>query len=343
MRLTLTRVGNLTSRELATIVHGLAKSRVVVQGTYALFEAVARAASDDLRSFNPQDLSMVVWSFAKAGVGADALFEAVARAASSSDLRSFNPQGLANMIWSFAKAGVRADALFEAVARAASSSDLRGFNPQGLGMIMFAFAKMGVHTGPCAIALFQAMAKVSHPYWSIDLLANVAGEELVAAEIQVAAETPTAQPVTAAHHNLEALKHLMVVVRSMQIDGYALQVEAARALSARTTSVTLGWSQPRGTERNTYAASPTSAATTASTTSSTSATLSISTFTTNKIATTPPQPPVRHAANHGSLRSPATSAINFDCITPFASPTSSFTHGPDSSPAAFQTELKKKV
>ena len=80
----------------------------------------------------------IAWAFAKAGQRDDALFAALARAATPR-LGEFTAQGLSNTAWAFAAAGQRDEALFAALAKAATPR-LGEFNPQELANMAWAFA-----------------------------------------------------------------------------------------------------------------------------------------------------------------------------------------------------------
>jgi hypothetical protein len=109
-----------------------------------LFEKIAShiVSSRDLSSFQPQNLSNIVWAFATAEASHPQLFEKVANHIESSrDLSSFILQDYANIIWAFATAEALHPQLFEKVAKHIESSrDLASFIPQDYANIVWAYA-----------------------------------------------------------------------------------------------------------------------------------------------------------------------------------------------------------
>ncbi|KAJ1455610.1 hypothetical protein M885DRAFT_440841, partial [Pelagophyceae sp. CCMP2097] len=127
------------SRELSNACWGIAKIGNVQAP--ALFDAVAAEAPKKIATFNPQELTNILWAYATAGVEAPALFEAVA-AESSKKIATFNSQDLANTVWSYSTAGVEAPALFEAVAVEAPKK-IATFTPQALANTVWAYSTAG--------------------------------------------------------------------------------------------------------------------------------------------------------------------------------------------------------
>jgi len=71
------------------------------QAAPALFDAIGKESAGRVREFNPQDLANTAWAFATAGHAAPALFDAIGREAARR-VRELNPQDLANTAWAFA-------------------------------------------------------------------------------------------------------------------------------------------------------------------------------------------------------------------------------------------------
>ena len=120
-----------------------------------IFEAIsAEALRQGLGGFKEQELSNTTWAFATAGISALDLFEAISAEALRKGLGGFNPQGLSNTAWAFATAGISALDLFEAISAEALRRGLGGFNPQNLSNTAWAFATAGIS----ALDLFEVIS-----------------------------------------------------------------------------------------------------------------------------------------------------------------------------------------
>ena len=144
----------IRARELANIVHGVAKSG---QGTTMdeLMSALATSIGQRLSDCNAQELANIAWAFAKAGKLDGTFFAALARVAEQ-HLASFKGQELANTAWAFATAGHADTPLFTALARA-TEQRLVDFSVQGLTNTAWAFATAGHADAP----LFRQMSKMA--------------------------------------------------------------------------------------------------------------------------------------------------------------------------------------
>ena len=109
-----------------------------------LFECVADGiiALGDLGSFQPLNLSNIVWAFATAKVCHRHLFDKVAHeVVDHRDLRDFKEQALSNILWAYATARVPCPLLFKKVAdKVVAHNHLGLFKPQALSNIVWAFA-----------------------------------------------------------------------------------------------------------------------------------------------------------------------------------------------------------
>ena len=154
------------------VVRGLSRrSHDLASGVTALFDACEAAALPLMGEFNPQELSNLIWTFAKAEHDAVALFEAAALAAVrmvdgaawstpnalvpdelaiSQEGREpaaerrvhMHAQELSNLLWAYGKAAVSSPALFGAAASAcdATVGGLTGWDVQSLCNLLWAFA-----------------------------------------------------------------------------------------------------------------------------------------------------------------------------------------------------------
>ena len=135
---------------MANMVWAFAKAGVAAR---TLFEAIAVQALRRLQEFNSQELAKTVWAFATARVGAERLFQAIAGVALMMGIRELNSQELVTTIWAFATVDVAARTLFEAIAVEAVRR-IDELNPQELAITVWAFATARVAAEP----LFEAIA-----------------------------------------------------------------------------------------------------------------------------------------------------------------------------------------
>ena len=112
-----------------------------------LFDHIADKSISLLYTFNPQNLSNILWAFARAGVSHDRLFQEVGHdIVVSHNLQQFKPQGLSNIVYAYAKVEQTHKDLFQAVAdHIASLANLEAFNQQTVANIIWAYAKTGAH------------------------------------------------------------------------------------------------------------------------------------------------------------------------------------------------------
>jgi len=92
------RVHELNPQNMAKTAWAFAKAG---HAAPALFDAIGEEAAGRVRDFKPQELSNAAWAFATAGHAAPALFDAIGREAAER-VRELNPQGMANTAWAFA-------------------------------------------------------------------------------------------------------------------------------------------------------------------------------------------------------------------------------------------------
>jgi hypothetical protein len=96
----------------------------------------------ELKSFKPQALSNIVWSYATANIQHPGLFMKIGDAiVELKDLRSFNGQDFSSTVWAFATANIQHHDLFKKVGNAiVEMKDLKSFDPQALSNIVWAYA-----------------------------------------------------------------------------------------------------------------------------------------------------------------------------------------------------------
>ena len=128
------------------IAHAFAKTGLVGHNSpwHHVWVALPEAVHGELGHFNPQELSNVVWAFAKAGHASAELFHAISEVVHRR-LGCFNGQDLSNTLWAFAKAGHASPKLFHAISAEMVHRGLDGYDPQHLSNTAWAFATAG-HT-----------------------------------------------------------------------------------------------------------------------------------------------------------------------------------------------------
>jgi len=94
----LARRSELKPQELANTAWAFATAG---RATTALFDAIGRDTAGHVRELKPQELANTAWGFATAGHAAPALFDAIGRE-SAGRVRQLKPQALANTAWAFA-------------------------------------------------------------------------------------------------------------------------------------------------------------------------------------------------------------------------------------------------
>ena len=125
--------------------HGLVEFVPNIGRGRTLFDVLALEAISKLRRFNSQNLSNMLWAYAKVGSSNSSLFKATEDSiVSLHDLVDFWPQALSNIAWAVATAGESHPQLFQKLAvHIVSLKDLSGFNSQDLANIAWAYATAG--------------------------------------------------------------------------------------------------------------------------------------------------------------------------------------------------------
>ncbi len=103
---------------------------------------------NDWRSFKPQDLANMFWSFAKLNYlpsvalarAADA--EVVRCLVSTNSINSFKPQGIANILRAFAELDLKPSTELLDAASLVATNSIDSFNPQNIANMLWAFAKL---------------------------------------------------------------------------------------------------------------------------------------------------------------------------------------------------------
>jgi len=92
------RVRELNPQDMSNTVWAFATAG---HAAPALFNVIGKEAAGRVRELNPQGMSNTAWAFATAGHAAPALFDAIGMEAAGR-VRQLKPQALANMAWAFA-------------------------------------------------------------------------------------------------------------------------------------------------------------------------------------------------------------------------------------------------
>jgi hypothetical protein len=132
------------ARHLSNLIysHGLAKYVPTVEGGRTIMDILALEAMSKLQHFNSQDLSNMLWSYAKLESSNSVIFKAAGDSiVGMKDLSSFLPQHFSNILWSFATAGESHPKLFSKFGyHIIAMKDLSGFKPQELSNLLWAYA-----------------------------------------------------------------------------------------------------------------------------------------------------------------------------------------------------------
>lgn len=113
-----------------------------------LFKTLAKEAIYKIASFNSQDLSNILWSFAAAiekGISAtkyDDLFKVFANEIIHK-IKYLNCQSISSIIWSFAVLNMRNEKMFDALTKEIMVK-IKDFDPQGLSNIIWGFATLNI-------------------------------------------------------------------------------------------------------------------------------------------------------------------------------------------------------
>ena len=157
--------GGIRGRELANILHGVAKSGVGVKMNECFVKELSHAIERHLDQCNPQELANSIWAFAKCYYFDSDLFRNLAICAEKHARENrFNPQEITNILWAFATADNKLGdnnnnnrlLLIKALAKAAANS-LSQFSMQGLSTTAWALAKLNFLDQ----TLFKAIAELS--------------------------------------------------------------------------------------------------------------------------------------------------------------------------------------
>jgi len=134
-------------RHLSNFIYafGLAKEVVLVTDGSTFFDMLAEVAIPNLHTFNGQDLSNMLWSYANVKVPNSQLFEQAGDSiVAMNNLDELWPQALSNIIWAYATLNEQHHRLFKKIGDHVAGLDiLHNFKPQELSNIVLAFATAG--------------------------------------------------------------------------------------------------------------------------------------------------------------------------------------------------------
>ena len=138
---------------------GLVECAPKVEDGRTILGVLALAAMSKLHHFNSQDLSNMLWSYAKLESSNLVLFKAAGDLiVVKHDLSEFWPQHFSNILWSYATAGQSHPKLFSKLGdNIVAMRDLGQFKPQDLSNILWSYAT----TGKSHPLLFQKLALVA--------------------------------------------------------------------------------------------------------------------------------------------------------------------------------------
>ena len=132
------------ARHLSNLIYayGLAEVIVKYEDGSTFFDILAQAAIPNLKTFEPQGFSIMLWAYATAKVPNPQLFKEVGDIIVELDsLEDYWPQGLSNIVWSYATLGESHPKLFTKIAdHMVQLDNLDYFWPQALSNITWAYS-----------------------------------------------------------------------------------------------------------------------------------------------------------------------------------------------------------
>ncbi|CAE8626030.1 unnamed protein product [Polarella glacialis] len=156
----LPRLGSFSPHELSNLAWSFAKlgDWAGDAAVHDLFDGIAIASEEQMKTFSHQDCSNLVWAFATVSVKPPTSLLDVLAARSSLVIDSCSPQSLANIAWAFATLALPCDALLLRVS-AASLHKLGAFKAQEMSNLAWAFATLGVEDRRLFAALSSELSK----------------------------------------------------------------------------------------------------------------------------------------------------------------------------------------
>ena len=123
-----------------------------------LFDAIADASLRRIAKFKPQELSALLFAYAKLMHAAPQLLDAIAREGAER-IEELEPRSISKMLYSYGKLGHSAPTFFAAAATAASAQ-MERFNAQELSNLLHGIAKAGVRQADAPLLLDAAVTSV---------------------------------------------------------------------------------------------------------------------------------------------------------------------------------------
>jgi hypothetical protein len=135
------------ARSLSNLIYSFGHAEYVpkVENDCTIFDVAAFEAMSKLQHFNCQELSNMLWSYAKMKSSNSVLFKKSGDSiVGMNDLSGFMPQAISNIIWAYATAGKSHPKLFSKLGdHIVLMKDLGQFLPQHLSNIIWAYATAG--------------------------------------------------------------------------------------------------------------------------------------------------------------------------------------------------------
>ncbi|KAH9254179.1 hypothetical protein BASA81_007768 [Batrachochytrium salamandrivorans] len=134
-------------RSIATVCHAIASGELDQQIPSFVLKQIALGNNEDeefpFKTYTPQGLSMIMWSFAKLGQEDEFVFSRCTREIFlHRNLQTFDAQHLSNIVWALAKVKYNSDGVFRKVSLELQRREWQGCLPQHLSTIALAYAKM---------------------------------------------------------------------------------------------------------------------------------------------------------------------------------------------------------
>ncbi|KAL9952736.1 hypothetical protein ACROYT_G040029, partial [Oculina patagonica] len=136
---------DLSDYSIKTLLQSFAKAGADIEGSTEFFDSLgAQVIQQGVQGYDTEELSMLVWSFAKMCSKVDAIFDIVEEELHLRGISHLRNQELALILWSFAESGHFSANLFNACQEEILSRDLRFFKVEQLSQLVWALGKSTV-------------------------------------------------------------------------------------------------------------------------------------------------------------------------------------------------------
>ena len=113
----------------------------------SLYKTIFDKATREIlyRRFHDFQMPIILWSYAKAQIKDDHLFEVFAGDVDERQFEKYNPQNISNVLWSFAKLDIKKQRIFDFGSKEICKRQFTSFNSQEISNILHSFAKLEIY------------------------------------------------------------------------------------------------------------------------------------------------------------------------------------------------------